>query len=183
MCDLPSVPCIAILYPAPVGTSKYCADRHGTVTLDCPRRAQQDEVQGQHDSWHGVETAVCRGASSQCTHTHTQAGARAHTHTHTHTHTYIYVGRVAGLWSTYKSGRKGSCRSGGTTRDLSMAHSPQYRILTSTSNGAAHTARTFLAAKSLELSVTSASKARAEVKVAKPNPIMVRNWKSPPNPS
>lgn len=64
--------------------------------------------------------------------------------------------------------------SGGTTKLLSMALIPQYRILISTSKGAEHSERVFLTKKRVGESVMSARKPAIKVKYATVRPRMVK---------
>ena len=48
----------AILNPPPIEEGKRQANDHCAVSLDRPRRAQQQEIQGEHDGRHGVESQV-----------------------------------------------------------------------------------------------------------------------------
>jgi hypothetical protein len=64
-----------------------------------------------------------------------------------------------------------------------MAQRPQYKMLTSTSKGAEHTESTFLTPNRAGLKVKSARRPNPNVAVANASPIIVKNWKFPPNPS
>lgn len=62
-----------------------------------------------------------------------------------------------------------------------MAQSPQYSMVMRTSNGVEHTETMFLALNSVRLDVKSARKPRTILVNANASPMMVRNWKLPPN--
>lgn len=68
------------------------------------------------------------------------------------------------------------CTSGGTTKALSMALIPQYRMLITTSKGALQRDKLFLTMNRVGERVISARRPKIKVPVAMVSPIMVRNW-------
>src|SRR6202012_5742152 len=79
--------------------------------------------------------------------------------------------RVEGAMWKLTSVASGSSSSLGTTSVGSIARSPQYSRLTSTSIGALHMLSTFLAANRRGLSVTSARRPSMKVMVASVRPM------------
>jgi hypothetical protein len=88
---------------------------------------------------------------------------------------------IAGIAWKPKSGRKGNRKSSGNTSPLSIKQSPQYNMLMRTSNGVEMTETVFLALNSVRLNVKSAKNPRVILVNANASPMMVRNWKLPPN--
>lgn len=92
------------------------------------------------------------------------------------------VSRTAGIAWKPKSGINGNSCPRGTTNILSATRRPQYRMLTRTSRGVAHTESVFFRAKSCLLGEMSARRPTPNVIVDIVSAMKVRNWYEPPNP-
>lgn len=92
------------------------------------------------------------------------------------------VNMTAGIAWKPKSGIKGSSCPGGTTNVLSTARRLQYRMLTGTSRGVAHTESMFFRVKSCLQRETSARRPTPNVIVDIVSAMKVGNWYEPPNP-